>query len=151
MKRTGFKRKPIAEQKPLKKTPLKRKSKSENRKLQDELWQHCRRIIKARYIKNGKYYCFTCEKEIQGSNCQLGHFIANSVGGALLRYNLDNLRLQCYYDNINLGGNGAVFYRNLLKEKGQEYIDTLFQLKNQTTKAEEHYRQLLSEYQKIND
>lgn len=134
----------------VKRTPLKRKSKSETRKVQDELWQECRRIIKARYVlPDGTYRCFTCGKPIEKSNCQLGHFIPNSVGGALLRYNLDNLRLQCYYDNINLGGCGAIFYKKLLEEKGQEHIDKLFILKGQTTKAIDHYLQLLEEYKKI--
>jgi hypothetical protein len=130
----------------MRKTPLKRKSKSETRKVQDELWQHCRRISLAKYIRNGKHYCYTCDKEVDGSNRQLGHFIPNSVGGALLRYNLDNLRIQCYYCNINLGGNGSEFYRRLLKDKGQEYIDNLFKLKGQTVKANDHYLLLLNKY-----
>lgn len=126
---------------------MRRKSKSPQRKIMDELWQECRRITKERYVlSDGTYKCFTCDKPIEGSNCQLGHFIANSVGGALLRFNLDNLRLQCYYDNINLGGNGAVFYKKLLEEKGQVHIDKLFVLKGQTTKAVELYTQLLAEY-----
>lgn len=133
----------------MRKTKLKRKSKSETRKVQDELWQECRRIALIRYLKNGKHYCYTCDKEVDGSNRQLGHFIPNSVGGALLRYNLDNLRIQCYYCNINLGGNGSEFYRRLLKENGQEYIDKLFTLKGQTTKAIDHYIFLLNEYKKL--
>lgn len=133
----------------MKRSKLKRKSKSPIRKIQDELWQECRRIIKERYARDGKYFCFTCDKEIEGSNCQLGHFIPNSVGGALLRYNLDNLRLQCYYCNINLGGNGSEFYRRLVLEKGQEHVDKLFQLKGQTTKAIDHYTKLLKEYAEI--
>lgn len=134
----------------MKKTKLKRKSKSETRVIQDLLWQECRRIIKAEYIKDGKYYCYTCGKEIEGSNCQLGHFIPNSVGGALLRYNLDNLRLQCYYDNINLGGNGSEFYRKLVEEKGQSFVDALFKLKNQgTVNAIDHYKKLLKDYSQL--
>jgi len=133
----------------MKRSPLKRKSKSDTRKIQDELWKECRRITMALYIKNGKHYCFTCDKEIDGSNRQLGHFIPNSVGGALLRYNLDNLRLQCYYDNINLGGNGGEFYRRLVKEKGQDFVDNLFKLKQQTVKASDHYIELLAKYKKM--
>lgn len=133
----------------MKKTPLKRKSKSDNRKLQDALWQECRRIILKRYEKNGKHYCFTCDKEVSGSNRQLGHFIPNSVGGALLRYNLDNLRIQCYYDNINLGGNGSEFYRRMVKENTDEYVDKLFALKGQTVKASDHYQKLLEEYKQL--
>lgn len=79
----------------MRKTPLKRKSKSDNRKLQDELWANCRRIQIEKYkLKDGTWKCYTCDKQIDGSNKQLGHFIPNSVGGALLRYNLDNLRLK---------------------------------------------------------
>lgn len=134
----------------MKRTPLKRKSKSDNRKLQDELWQHCRRIMIERYkLKDGTWRCFTCDKPIDGSNKQLGHFIPNSVGGALLRYNLHNLRLQCYYCNINLGGNGAIFYKKLLEEAGQDYIDRLFQLKGQTIKAIDHYKDLLEQYKDL--
>lgn len=133
----------------MKRTPLKRKSKSETRKTQDLLWQECRRIVMREYEVKGRNYCFTCDKPISGSNRQLGHFIPNSVGGALLRYDLDNLRPQCYYCNINLGGNGAVFYKKLLVEKGQEYIDRLFQLKGKTTKALDHYKYLLAVYKKL--
>lgn len=133
----------------MKKSPLKRKSKSEIRKIQDKLWQECRRIVKARYIRNAKYYCFTCSKEIEGAGCQLGHFIPNASGGALLRYNLDNLRLQCYYCNINLGGNGAEFYRRMVLENGQDFVDKLFSLKGQTVKAHDHYLYLFEEYQKL--
>jgi DNA-directed RNA polymerase subunit N (RpoN/RPB10) len=126
---------------------LKRKSKSQTRKIQDELWQECRRVQSLRYPAPNT--CFTCGRPIEGSNKQLGHFIPNSVGGALLRYNLDNLRFQCYYCNINLGGNGSEFYRKLVEEKGQQFVDDLFKLKHQTTNANDHYIKLLEEYKKI--
>jgi hypothetical protein len=133
----------------MKKTPLKRKSKSPIKKIQEELWQECRRISLAKYEINGKHFCYTCDKQVESSNRQLGHFIPNSVGGALLRYNLDNLRIQCYYCNINLGGNGSEFYKRLLSEKGQEYIDNLFYLKSQTTKAIDLYIELLAKYKSM--
>jgi len=134
----------------MKKTKLKRKSKSETRKVQDLLWKECRRIQIEKYLtKEGKWYCFTCDKPIEGSNKQLGHFIPNSVGGALLRYNLDNLRFQCYYCNIDLGGNGSEFYPRLVKEMGQQHVDKLFELKKQSVKALDHYKQLLEAYKKL--
>jgi hypothetical protein len=143
MKRGTFKQK-IG--KPMRRTPLRKKSKSETRKVQNELWQECRRIILSRYARNGQNYCYTCDKPIEKSNRQVGHFIPNSVGGALLRYKLDNLRPQCYYCNINLGGNGSEFYKRLVAEKGQEYVDKLFALKGKTINALEHYKKLLEEY-----
>lgn len=128
---------------------MRRKSKSPIRKIQDQIWQECRRIQIRDYAIKGKNYCYTCDKEVDGANRQLGHFIPNSVGGALLRYNLDNLRIQCYYCNINLGGYQAEFYRRLLKEKGQEHIDNLFKLKGQTVKAIDHYLTLLHKYESM--
>ena len=130
----------------MKKSPLRRKSKSDTRKVQDALWEHCKRIIRAKYGNT----CYTCGKTgLTGSSYQTGHFIANSVGGALLRYNLKNLRIQCFYCNINLGGNGAVFYRNMVAREGQKYVDDLFALKNQTVKASDHFIQLLAEYENL--
>lgn len=132
----------------MKRSKLKRKSKSETRKIQDELWQECRRIIMSRYEE--PHRCFTCDKFIDGSNRQLGHFIPNSVGGAILRYNLDNLRLQCYYCNINLGGNGSEFYRRLVNEKGQPFVDALFELKHKSSvNALDHYKELLIKYRDL--
>lgn len=115
-------------------------------KLQKELWEECRRIIKAKYIKGGKYYCFTCDKEIAGKGCQLGHMIPRSVGGAYLEYHLDNLRLQCYYCNINCGGMGAEFYKRLVGEIGQDRVDYLFILKRKSVKAFDYFTTLLEKY-----
>ena len=112
----------------MKKNPLK--------KIKDALWQECRVFFKRNYLVNDIHKCFTCSKPIEKSNCQLGHFIPSSVGGALLRYHPHNLRLQCYYCNINLGGNGSEFYKRLVIEKDQEYVDRLFVLKSKTTKAD---------------
>lgn len=133
----------------MKRSSLKKKSKSETRVIQDLLWNECRRIQLEKYARNGINYCFTCDKPIDKQNRQLGHFIPNSVGGCLLRYNLDNLRPQCYYCNINLGGNGAVFYKKLLEEKGQAHIDELFRLKGMTAKAIDIYKQQLELYRNL--
>ena len=144
MKRTGFKQKLTV---PLKKTKLGRKGKSPIAKLQQELWQECRRVALTLYKpQDGIYRCFTCDNAIEGSNRQLGHFIPKSVSGALLKYDLKNLRWQCFRCNINLSGNGSEFYRRLVEKEGQEYVDELFKLKGQTTKALDHYLKLLEKY-----
>ena len=128
---------------------MKRKKKSPLKILQETLWQECRRITKNKYIKDGKYYCYTCDKSIEKANCQLGHFIPSSVGGALLKYNLDNLRLQCWYCNMDLGGNGSEFYPRLVKEIGQEKVDYLFILKRKSVKAFDYWTVLLEKYKKL--
>ena len=115
--------------------------------LKKQLWEYCKVITRQRHGST----CFTCGKtNLEGSSRQTGHFIPNSVGGALLRYNLNNLRIQCYYCNINLGGNGSSFYRRLLETEGQEHVDNLFTLKSQTIKADEMwYMEKIQEYDEI--
>lgn len=143
LKRSGFKQKLTI---PMKKTPLKRKSKSETRKIQDLLWIECRRLTRRKYGPT----CYTCGKTpLEGSSYQTGHFIPNSVGGALLRYDLRNLRPQCYRCNIDLSGNGAVFYRKLVEVEGQEYVDALFALKGKMIKALPFYTELLYKYKEM--
>ena len=124
--------------------------KTENRKLKDALWELCRKFAKQKYVwSDGTFKCFTCDKPIEKSNCQLGHFIPSSVGGAILRYHPNNLRLQCYYDNINLGGNGSEFYKRLLAQEGQGFIDNLFRLKNRSIKADIiFYKKMIDLYEK---
>jgi hypothetical protein len=134
----------------VKRTALKRKSKSETRKVQDELWQLCRKITDILYPPiNGETHCYTCGKPISGSNKQLGHFLANSVCGAFLRYDLRNLRWQCYYCNINLGGNSAIFYHKLREEKGQEHIDEIMKDKQKIIKASDYFIELVNKYKGI--
>ena len=113
-------------------------AKTENKKLKDELWNECKRIIRARYIKDdGTWDCFTCGKRIdEPVKAQTGHFLPGSTCGAYLRYDLRNLRIQCYNCNINQGGAGADYYRRLQETEGQEYIDQIYKDKHVTVKAD---------------
>lgn len=125
---------------------VKRKKLPSIQRLRKKLWELCRAITEKRY----KDICFTCGRPVSGSNRQLGHFIPSSIGGAVLRYNLENLRWQCYYDNINLGGHGAEYYRRLVLEIGQDRVDELFKLKNKIVKADRSfYDGLIEEYSAI--
>lgn len=107
MRRTPIKRK----------TPLKRSGKrlAKSRKdtigkLKKKLWSLCREIIISR---NGSD-CYTCPaRDLVGSNRHLGHFISSSVCSVSLRYDLENLRPQCYRCNIHLSGNWPSFERHL--------------------------------------
>ncbi len=89
----------------------KRRKKGDLTKLKDQLWQLCRQITKAKYGNT----CFTCKKVIE-KGIHLGHFITSSTCSVEMRYELQNLRLQCYHDNINLSGNWVVFERELIAE-----------------------------------
>lgn len=125
---------------------MKKTSKQPISKLQRLLWEECRRIIKARYGNT----CFTCQKKnLGGSNYQIGHFLPKGACGAYLKYDLRNLRPQCYHCNINLGGYGAEYYRRLVETEGKEYIDKLYADKNITVKAYDFYLELLERYKSI--
>lgn len=115
--------------------------------LKKKLWDLCRRITDLKYPS----VCFTCGKPVEGMNKQLGHFIPSSVGGAALRFNLDNLRWQCYHCNINCGGNGAIFYRRMVETEGKKFVDKLFNIKNkETIKADEiWFLKKIEEYTEI--
>ncbi len=124
----------------------KQKNKSELSIIQKELWELCKRIIRYR---DGSQ-CYTCRAEgLQGSNQQTGHFIASSICGAYLRYDLRNLAVQCMRCNVRLSGNGACFYRRLVEDRGQAFVDGLFADKQRTTKTIDHVRRLLQIYKNI--
>lgn len=103
------------------------------KQLKVKLWTLCKLLIRRRHGNT----CYTCgAANLSGSNWHTGHFIPSSAGGVLLRYNLENLRPQCYNCNINLGGNGAEYYRRMVAEKGETFVDNLFTLKHSLIKAD---------------
>lgn len=131
----------------MKKTPLRRRSKTPLAKAKQALWAECRRIIRARYGNT----CYTCGKEgLTGSSWQTGHFISSSICSVFMRYHLDNLRIQCYNCNINKSGNWLAFEDHLQRDG----IDTeaLKQLNRDTT-GEQYdilwYNDKIAEYMKL--
>lgn len=109
-----------------------RRKKTPEAKLKAQLWELCKQITRKRYGND----CFTCGKTgLAGSSWQTGHFIPRSTCGAFLKYDLRNLRPQCYRCNIDLSGNGALFYRRLVELEGQEFVDSIFADKDRITKT----------------
>jgi len=91
--------------------------------LHRKLWKPLTDFIKQR---DGRK-CFTCGKEIEpGKGLHCGHFIPSKICGHELRYDEDIIHVQCYFCNINLGGNGAIFYRRMLEEYGEEKVNEIF-------------------------
>ncbi|MEO5646598.1 MAG: recombination protein NinG [Candidatus Paceibacterota bacterium] len=91
--------------------------------LQEKIWIECRRIIRARYPHD----CYTCgAKDLVGANLHTGHFIAKKAVKNYLKYDLRILRPQCYFCNMKCGGQGALYYRNMVAREGQEYVDLIF-------------------------
>lgn len=119
-------------------------------KIQKLLWEECKRIIRARYERPGGWECYTCGILItEKKDAHTGHFIPKSVSGSFLKYDLRNLRVQCMACNVWRGGNGAIYYRNMVAREGKKYVDKLFQDKQKITKASDHFIKLLEEYKTI--
>jgi hypothetical protein len=117
------------------------------KQLKKILWELCRKITLKKYGNT----CYTCSRtNLMGSNCQLGHFLPSGACGAFLRYNLCNLRIQCYHCNINLGGNGAEYYKRLVAEVGQEAVDQIFKDKQKSVKCDSLFlSRLIAEYEDL--
>lgn len=152
LKRSGFARKttvPLKKRTTGQKTTKKRKVKSPLKKLKEQLWQLCREIT----IKRDGSDCYTCpSKALEGSNRQLGHFISSSICSTELRYDLNNLRIQCYSCNINKSGNWLAFENRLKQEHGEDFVIFLKVL-NEKTKGlmyrEAFYTDKIAEYKAI--
>lgn len=106
----------------MKRSYLKKKSKSKIPTLKRKLWK-----IFSEYVrKRDKNVCFTCGRKAFGVGYHAGHFIPKSVGGIVLYFHPDNVKGQCYNCNINLGGNQYEYGQKL----GEEKVKELYKLKN---------------------
>lgn len=133
-------------------TALPKKAKKKTpAQLKKILWELCKKLTRQRYgNRDGTFTCYTCGRTIlEASRAHTGHFIPSSTCGAFLRYDLRNLRIQCYACNINGGGQGALFYKQLVEDNGQEYVDTLFRDKNKIVNSTDHVVRLIAEYEKM--
>lgn len=120
-------------------------------KLQKDLWELCRTIVKARYGNT----CYTCGAiGLSGSNWQTGHFISKSICSTELAYHLDNLRPQCAACNIWKSGNWIAFEAHLIVDHGREFPDEL-KAENQRTKGlsygKDWYQNKIIEYTQLLD
>ena len=123
-----------------------KKSKTPISKLQRQIWELCKQIIRNRYGN----VCYTCGRTgLEGSNWHTGHMIPKSVLGAYLKYDLRLLRPQCYNCNINQGGRGADFIDKMRKVEGQIYVSQITEDRIITVKAYDHYVKVLDEYKKL--
>jgi hypothetical protein len=130
----------------MRKTPLRRKSKTSAAKLKIKLWELCKQLTRKKY----GYNCYTCGQTTQAPHT--GHFISSSVCSGELRYSLDNLRPQCYRCNIHLSGNWLSFEQNLIRDKGKEWVEAL-KRRNQETKGRKYdeiwLQAKIEEYEKM--
>lgn len=64
---------------------------------------------------------------------QAGHYVAQAQGDAA-RYELDNVWVQCYRCNVNLGGNGPEYTPFITKKLGQKRVNEIRRLAGKTVK-----------------
>lgn len=88
-----------------------------------------------KYIKlRDEHTCWSCGKQnLSGKDLHGGHFIPDSIGGVILRYDEDNIHPQCLHCNHFLSGNQAEYYRKMVEVYGQEFVDEMFRKKHQDT------------------
>lgn len=130
----------------MKRTVIKKASKQPISKIQRELWELCKKIVRAKY----PHTCYTCgAQNLSGSNLQTGHMIAKASLGAYLKYDLRLLRPQCLVCNIHRGGMGAMFIENMRKIEGNKYVNKILSDRNITVKAYDHYLMLIDKYTEI--
>ncbi len=129
----------------------KRRVKGGITKLKEKLWLLCRLITKQRYGNK----CYTCGKEVpDGKGMHTGHYITSSLCSVPLRFDLRNLRPQCYHCNINLSGNWPSYHEKMEEELGRQITKELLVF-NHSTKGKvydvDFFTNKIAEYQKIYD
>lgn len=104
--------------------------------LKKKLWELCKQITRKNCVQpDGTWICYTSKKVLVfPKDAHTGHFIPSSLCSVELRYDLKNLRVQSYDQNINKNGNPLQFERNLIVDYGQAYVDELWD-RNERTKG----------------
>ena len=112
--------------------------------LKKKLWA----IVSKRIKERDNFVCYTSGRKVEGAGAHCGHGMSSSICGARLRYHPLNLHCQSYHENINAGGNGVVYYQNLLRDYGERRVEELMALRNKPIKADAiFYQKLISLYQ----
>ena len=105
----------------MKKTKLRKKSKSKIPTLKRKLWKVFSLYIRER----DSFKCITCGKVSVGQGMHCGHFIPKAVGGMALYFCETNNHAQCYNCNINLGGWGERYAEVLERKYGIEKVNEM--------------------------
>lgn len=77
----------------------------------------------AKYIRALSKKCYTCDR---GKNDHAGHYLRRGLDS--VRWNILNVKPQCWNCNILLGGNQDEFRKRLIVEYGLEAVEGLEQL-----------------------
>ncbi len=125
----------------MKRTPLRKRSKSKTAILKRKLWVVFSRYIRQRDQAGG---CFICKARATGSNYHASHFIPKSVGGLILYFHPMNVHGCCMRCNIHLGGNLWEYGQKL----GEAKVKELYLLKRKIVKwSEKDYEEKIKLYE----
>ena len=119
---------------------LKRKSKTENAKLQTKCDSLLTPIIKKKYPR-----CLLCSNPTE-----VAHHHIHKSKSSILRYDLENLINLCNSCHLALHHNESYYASKIVKIKGLEWFDSLERKKNQIIKVDKYwYLNNLERLQKV--
>jgi len=98
--------------------------------------------------------CFDCDTVAYGQQFQAGHFIPDSVGGALLRYHPHNMHGQTGGCNMKPSQERVKieYTLKMLEKYGLTYVNHLRSLKQKSIKADiTFYNKMIELYKKGNE
>lgn len=96
--------------------------------------------------------CISCHREFPYNKLQAGHLVPGRYNAILFDERIVNA--QCYACNMLLGGNGAEYYKEMVRRHGAEQVDEWMLLKHAPTLkfTDEYLDNLIAELQlKINN
>lgn len=86
--------------------------------------------LRALWTKSGLCNCYTCDKPKSYKEIQVGHWVEGHSNASYI--NEYYVRPQCFYCNIQLGGNQGEFRDRMRKELGNERVDELLRESKKT-------------------
>lgn len=98
---------------------LAKKAKPLKKKLAADLWK-----IISKKVRESSDRCYTCDKPLEWKDRSAGHFWSKG-GHNAVRYELDNLRVQCVSCNSFRSGYLSEYSVRLRREIGDERFDAL--------------------------
>ena len=68
--------------------------------------------------------CISCQNPIKNGSGEAGHYRSRKAASQL-RFDLDNIHLQCHHCNVHLSSNAIEYRINLVKKIGAERVEAL--------------------------
>lgn len=122
---------------------------SSKKRAKDKAWKVMSLYVRLRYAVNEYSTCVTCGNVAHYKKHQAGHYVPKAQGLAAY-FEIDNVHVQCFRCNINLGSNGAEYTPFMISKYGQERVDEIRQLSGKVVKYTEiDYNDMIDKYNKL--